>query len=148
MAHLPNAEMAIIAWLKTVPGVPSTKVATTVPADLNAWKDTGFVQVFTVGGSPGVHVPMRAPVLQISAWAVSPNSQKTPWGQAQALAERVFSGFYNPDLFPVRVTFGGLDYRPAQIHTGYPLSEPQKIPGSESGYAQVRFDATISWVAA
>jgi hypothetical protein len=143
----PNAEMAAVAWVKQVPGVDPTKVATTLPRDVDAWAATGFVTVSGVGGSPNVHVAMRRPVVSISAWAVTPNSEKAPWGRAQALAERVFAAFYDPEMFPHRVTFPeSVDFYPASIRTGHPLAEPRKVPGSEAGYAQVQFDATFAWV--
>lgn len=145
MTHYPNIEMAATAWVKTIPAIDPTKVATTVPGDPTGWADTGFVQVMAVGGSPAVHTPMRSPTVSVSAWAVSPGSQKTPWGKAQALAETVFNAFYDPHLFPFVAVFSPLDYLPAIVRTGYPLSEPRKIPGNDAGYGQVQFDAMFTW---
>lgn len=145
MTHYPNAEMAAQGWIRSVPGVDPTKVATTVPADASLWADTGFVQLMSVGGSPAVHTALRHPTLSISAWAVAPGSQKTPWGKAQALAETVFQAFYDPARFPFVAVFSPMDYYPAMIRTGYPLAEPRKIPGNDAGYAQVQFDAVFTW---
>lgn len=147
MPWRPNAEMALIAWLKSLPTIPTGKVATTLPSDAATWKTTGFVVVTSVGGSPDPDVALRNPVLSIGAWAVNPGSEKTPWNQAFALAEAAFQGFYEAGAFPFQATFTPLDYSPAKIMAGYPLTEPLKMPGSESQYAHVAFDATIGWVA-
>lgn len=141
--HSPNADIVLVSWLKTVPGVDPSKVATTLPANPAVWADAGFITVSGVGGTPDVYAPVRRPVMTISAWRVSLNSEKTPWNLAMALAEHVFRAFYDPDLFPAELTW--LTHRPAVLHTGFPVIEPRKVPGSTAGYAQVSFDVQIAW---
>lgn len=142
----PNAEMAAVAWIKSIPGVDATKVATTLPADPDKWATTGFITVQVVGGSPAVGVPMRNPVLAISAWKTVINSDKTPWGETQMLAETVFNAFFDPALFPLRVE--NPQFLPISIRTAWPLTEPRKVPGNAAGYAHVQFDAQFSWTTA
>jgi hypothetical protein len=141
--YAPNAEMVGIAWVKSLPGMDATKVATVVPGDTSKWSATGFVTVTAVGGSPNIYVPMRHPVVQISAWMVRENSEKAPWGEAQVLAEAIHAAFY--DQANLAQTFTWTNYRPAVLHSGYPLQEPRKIPGSAAGYAHVQFDAQLHW---
>lgn len=146
MSYQPNAEMAVLAWVKSLPGVDATKVATTLPGDPTKWSDTGFIVVTGVGGSPLADVKLRRPVVSIACWGNTPNSDKAPWGRTQALAETVFNGFYSTATFPFRATWD--QFLPAIVLTGQPTTEPRKVPGSTSGFAQVQFDATFSWLTA
>jgi hypothetical protein len=145
MTHHPNGELALVALIKTIPGVPPGKVATTLPGDTSTWGTAGFVQVASVGGSPLLGQPLRAPVLSVSAWCVTPNSQKSPWGQAQALAELVFEALQADATYPVEPAMPA-GYGAARVLSGWPISEPRKMPGSEAGYAHVQFDLSIRWV--
>lgn len=147
MAKRPNAEMAMKAWCLSRPSTPAGKVATQLPKLDTDWSATGFIVVRSVGGFPDVDAALRNPVLSLSVFTTKPGSQSPPWDMAFGLAEQLFAEFYEANAFPYASGFGPLDYSPVKIMTGYPLSEPIKIPDSDSAYAQVSFDATISWVA-
>jgi hypothetical protein len=147
MAKRPNAEMAMKAWCLSRPSTPSGKVATQLPKNDVDWKDTGFIVVRSVGGSPDVDASLRHPVLSMSIWTCQPGSQTPPWNMAFGLAEALFDEFYKSDSFPYAADFTSLGYDSAKIMAGYPLTEPVKVPGNESAYAQVSFDAAIHWVA-
>ncbi len=145
MPHLPSAELVAVAWLKTLDGVPSDGVATTLPGDPTVWAANGFVQVGTVGGSPAVHTPLRTPVVQVDCWANNSNSAKSPWGKSSALAELVVAATYSirPRLLVMPEGFHN-----ARLNTAWPLTEPRRIPGDEAGFARVNFDLALSWVVA
>ena len=69
MAKIPTNELAAITWLRTVPGVPSTKVSTRLPDDNSLIAPSGFVTVLTVGGDSDIYVPRRSPVLVVKSLA-------------------------------------------------------------------------------
>lgn len=145
MLHNPNSGLLGIELVRALPQVDPTKVASSLPGDVGAWASTGFWQVLPVGGTPAAEVRLRRPVLQLSAWAVNPNSQKAPWGKAQAIAELVFNGLLDPATYPLTPEpMAG--YIEARILQAYPISEPRQIPGSQAGYAQVQFDFEMRWV--
>lgn len=143
MANLPNTDLVATSWLKTLPGVNPLRVASSLPGDNASWADTGFVVATSVGGSPGLHVPMQRPVVAIDCWANNPNSQKAPWGKAGHLAQLVLLGTYMTE--PVDLTFSG-DFEPARVFAVAPLSEPRKVPGDEAGFARYSFDLVFNWV--
>jgi hypothetical protein len=142
MAAFPTAEMVTVAYLKTVENVPADKVATTLPADAASWKDSGFVQVTSTGGSPSIDVPLYTPVLQIDCWANNTNSQKPPWGQAGSLAGAVVYGIYRAET-PALVLPAG--FHGATVHTAHVVSEPRRVPDPEAGFARYQFDISITW---
>lgn len=142
MAHFPNAELVAVAWVKSVPGVDPTKVATSLPADTSVWSATGFVQVGVVGGSPNVDTPLFAPVVQVDCWTNAVNSNKPPWGQAHALAGAIMWATYRHE--PTTVAMPE-NYHPARLLSVYGLSEPRRIPSDTAGYARVQFDLAMVW---
>lgn len=144
--YRPNAEQAGVAWAKTIPEVDASKVATKLPADVTKWASTGFVVVSNVGGSTPVGIEVRQSVLSFDCYWANPNSEKTPWGEARALAESVFHGFFIEDLFPQR--FEIPSFLPVSVRSGWTNTEPRRVPGSVAGYAHVSFDATIAWCVA
>jgi hypothetical protein len=143
----PSTELVAIAWLKTLPGIPTTSVATTLPGDSSTWSELGFVQVSVVGGSPEIHNPRRSPVVQIDCWACNPNSEKTPWGKAGVLVETIVNATYLLELSNVTVSLTPADtYDRARVLSAYPLTEPRRVPGDEAGFARLQFDMALSWV--
>lgn len=144
MAHPPSAELVATAWLKTLPGIPESGVATSLPGDPASWSTNGFIQVVTVGGTPPVDTPMRTPVVQVSCWANNPGSAKTPWRKASVLAENVVAGCYADTQQRQLPMPDG--YRGARIHAVWPISEPRRIPQDEAGFARVDVDLAVTWV--
>lgn len=147
MPHFPTAEQIAVAWITTVPGIPTGKVATTLPADDTSWASTGFVTITGVGGSPASrYVPMHEPVMQVDCWAVNPGSSKPPWGRAGELAglivERTFTDL-RPGEFTVRTGF-----LPVLMRSVWPLSEPRRINEDEAGYARYQFDIVFAYTVA
>lgn len=141
--YQPNAESVGIEWVKTVPGVDPTLVGHSLPKDVSKWGKRGFITVASIGGDTNPNIALRGSILSLGFWLALPNSEKTPWGEAQAYAELVFNAFFDPTLFPLRVERDS--YLPASLRTAYPMSEPRKRPGSTAGYAQVQFDARFVW---
>lgn len=139
----PSHEQVVIAWLKTLTGVPTDKIATSLPADNASWAPSGFIQVTTVGGSPAVHVPVFNPVVQVDCWANNVDSQRPPWGKASSLAERIMWATYavtQPGRFDL-----GADVHQPRLMSVYPLSEPRRIVSDPANFARVQFDLTVRW---
>ncbi|MDQ3760976.1 MAG: hypothetical protein M3460_04555 [Actinomycetota bacterium] len=143
----PNVELLAVAWLKSLDGIPTGGVATTLPADPATWSQDGFVQVTSVGGSPAVHTPLRRPVVQLDTWANNPNSLKPPWGRASALMETIIWGCYQLSsqqrMFVLPHGFGN-----ARLLTAWPVTEPRRVPADESGFARYTCDLTMVWTTA
>ncbi|GAA3230694.1 hypothetical protein GCM10017691_23880 [Pseudonocardia petroleophila] len=143
MAHLPNTDVVTVAWLKTLSSLPPLAIATSLPGDVASWANTGFVQAMSVGGTPGVHVPLQSPIVQIDCWAATPNSQKAPWGKAGALAEAVYLAAVEFDRRFEPVLPG--DFETARILSVYPISEPRKMTGDEAGFARYTLEIALAW---
>lgn len=142
MAWFPTAEQLAVAWVKTVPEVDPSKVATTLPADAAGWAASGFVQVGIVGGSPSVHTPLLSTVVSVHCWAANLNSNRPPWGRAGSLAAAIVWATYG---HPAAVVDLGVEFHRARLLSVYPLSSPRRIPGDEAGFAHVEFDAAMAW---
>jgi hypothetical protein len=138
-----NTELVAVAWLAGVTGLSSAMVASTLPQDETTWSAAGFVTVRTSGGSPGIHVPMRAPVVTLDFWGVRPSSSKPPWFQANYLAELVDAG--------CRATGAGrtvtlpTNYPAAHVHSAYFVQEPRRAYGDQGDYAHYIADLALYW---
>lgn len=141
-----NHDLVAVAWLKLA--VPGIGVATSLPAVDSALRTGGFVRALTVGGSPDLYVPMRAPVVSAECWAAPAvdGSTKVPWGRANALAEAVVAATYNPALMGVELDLG--DYPSARVHTVVALSEPRRIENDPANWARYDVDLLFRWTAA
>lgn len=142
---VPTTDLVAVAWLRGVPGVPSTAVATTLPSNASTWSASGFVQVTAVGGTSNPHLPVRSPVVGVDCWAVAPGSAKPPWGRANSLAEAVRAGTFGAAGRMVTLSVGGLR---ARVLEAYLLSEPRRITDDEGSYARYAFDLALHWVPA
>lgn len=135
-------EQVAVAWIKTLPTVPSDKVATSLPADSTVWGATGFVQVTVAGGTPDGYVPLYRPVVQVDCWATNPGSDKPPWGRAGSLCQAIIWATYRMRGMVVDL---GSDFAVASLLSVRPLGEPRRIPDDEAGFARVQVDLELSW---
>lgn len=157
MSYVPSAELVAVAWLKNIFSPTFDNIATNLPGDNTTWSDDGFIQVGVVGGSPGVHVPMRNPVIQVDCWACNLNSQKPPWGKASALAETIVEALYDPESVGEALTMPGTPgmYLRARVLSAYAVSEPRRLTlgrqttpeDSATGFARLQFDMSMHWTA-
>jgi hypothetical protein len=145
---LPTNDLAAMAWLRTIPGLPSQKISTKLPGKISVIAEEGFITVRTVGGSSDVHLPRRSPVIEVQAWACHPESddREPPWAKANNLVEiiREFCedvGFTN---------FGGViptksGYYDICVPSAITQGEPTKIEDDEARFACYRQDILINW---
>jgi hypothetical protein len=138
-----NTELVAMAWLGGVTGLTSAMVATQLPKDNSSWAASGFVAVRTVGGAPGIHVPLRQPVVMVDTWAVNPNSGKPPWFQANALAELIDAGCRAATA--ARTVTLPTNYGQARVHSAYLVSEPRRAYGDQGDYARYTTDLPLNW---
>jgi len=141
----PTGELVAIAWLKLA--VPGIGVATTLPSDATALRTSGFLQARTVGGSPDLYLPMRAPVVAVSCWAApsTEGSSKPPWNRANSLAERIVAATYDRALMDVTVDVSASDYTDAHVRTVVALSEPIRVEDDPGNYARYDVDLLVRW---
>lgn len=128
-----NSELAVMAWLKTVPGIPVDQIGTTLPQDNSTWAASGFVQPLAVGkGSSNPYYGYRAPVFEIHCWAVNPAKQTPPWWKANELAENIWAHLVEENGLENLETRTG--YRKVRVLQVWGIEEPKRIPwGFPSG---------------
>jgi hypothetical protein len=144
MALRANTELVAVAWLGGVAGLSTSMVATNLPTDNSTWAASGFVTVRTVGGAPGVYVPLRSPVVTVDAWGVKPGSSKPPWFQAASLFEAIDLGCRASNVS--RALTLPTNYSGARVLTAYLLSEPRRAYGDQGDYAHYIADLALHWV--
>ena len=142
----PTTELVAVAWIGGIQGLSPGMVATQLPKDNTTWAASGFVTVRTVGGAPGMYVPLRQPVVAVDAWAVNPTSNKPPWFQANGLMELIDQGcrVSNAGRW---LTLPGL-YLQARVATAYWVTEPQRVYTDQGGYARYTANLALNWVPA
>jgi len=144
----PNNTLVAVAWLSTLTDLPVGGIATTLPRDPATWQTNGFVTVGpVVGGSPGVEMPTRHPVLQVQTWANGGQSAKPPWNKAEQLAEIILAGCQGAvrPHSSVVLTLPAA-YSAARLLGAYGISEPRRLPSDVASYARYEVDIQIDWV--
>lgn len=151
--YAPTNALVVQAWLgQRVAGVVPAQIAGRLPRDPSTWADAGFIVVSIVGGSPDVDIPVRHPLAQIDAYAVTLDaagtvSTKPPVAKANRLAELVriatdAGTFYSkPVAMPA-------NYLGAIVLGAAVTSEPREITDDPSGYARVTLDLALDWARA
>jgi hypothetical protein len=136
--------MVAITWLRTL-GLPCDGIGDDLPADPATWAALGFLHVPTVvGGSPGIHVPMRAPVVQVDAYTNQPRSVRVPWNKAEDLAGALLAAVQDQQA-PVSLTMPA-GFFPVRLHSVWAQSEPRRIPSDPADYGRVSTDYEFRWV--
>src|SRR4051812_48856122 len=116
-----------MTWLRSLTDLPTSSIATTLPADTTTWGASGFVVVSGIGGGMNSYVPMADSALSIDTWAAAANSDRPPWPVASKLIELVlWQTFAHPPGGLVTMPSG---YADAYLHAVYPLGRPRRVPG-------------------
>lgn len=147
MAIPPSNEQVAVKWLGTVPAL-SGLVATTTPAALEDWADTGFVTVGGAGGSPHMYLPVAGPVVSVHFWAYAANSARPPWGLAGDLYSYVRYGDYGVlDYSHIgrRLTGFPIKYTDARVLEANFLAEPERRPGDPGDFAEYVANLELHW---
>ena len=147
--YYPTNALVAVAWLgQRVAGLEPGMVATRLPRDLSTWADLGFVQATVVTGTPDVDVPIRRPLVQIDAWAHSPDGVKPPVNKAARLAELVRVATELPTAkysTPVEMP---ANYAGAIVLSAYVVTEPYEVTDDPSGFARISLDLVLEWARA
>lgn len=147
--YYPTNALVAVAWLgQRVPGLAPGIVATRLPRDLAAWADLGFVQATVITGTPDVDVPIRRPLVQIDAWAHSPDGVRPPVNKAARLAELVRVATELPTArysSPVEMP---ANYAGAVVLSAYVATEPYEVTDDPSGFARISLDLVLEWARA
>jgi hypothetical protein len=144
-----NNDVVAVAFLKTILG-QSGGVGTELPAKVQGqpetWKDTGFVQVTVVGGSSSIYNQQKAPVMGLKCWAVTPDSRRPPWQEANNLAETIrakcFGRYTNPVFVALPTGYPG-----ALVHDAHFVTDPIRVEGDDSAYACYLAHLQMYWKA-
>lgn len=151
--YYPTNALVVQAWLgQRVAGVVPAQVAGKLPRDPATWADEGFVVVTIIGGTPDVDIPVRHPIAQIDAYAVTLDatgtiSVKPPVGKANRLAELVRVATDAGTYYSKPVTMPA-NYLGAIVLGASVVSEPREITDDPSGYARVTLDLALDWARA
>lgn len=151
MTNPATTTQVVLAWLRQYAGYPGS--ATVVPALVDWADDPGvFVRVAgVVGGSPGLYIPDRGPVVQIETYAAAraaagsaSASRKIPRGRA----EEAMVDICNQTLTFVSGTNLALpgSMRPVWIETIYPVSDVRELPDSGPNMARYSADIFVGWI--
>lgn len=140
MGYHPNAELVSIYWLKSVSGLPSDKIATTLPSDNSAIAGSGFITVQAVGGVPDPDTYMQSSLIQVDCWGYNENSEKVPWGKTYNLAMVIKEGIKSA---PRTVTTPSA-FDNAYVHEVIVERDPMRIL-DDPAFARYQMDLTIFW---
>jgi hypothetical protein len=141
-----TAELAAVAWLKSLNGLGDGMVATQLPKDQDTWTATGFVVVAAdVGGAQNGYVPWRQSVLQLETYGVNPRTLNPDWATANYLAELIVAAATgNENLGVELATRDG--YAPIRVTDASPATAPNRAETDPSSYALYRTDLALNWV--
>lgn len=131
-----NTELAARAWLKTVPGLPTGQIGTTLPQDNTTWAPSGYVQLIVTGpGKSSGYFGYRAPVVTAHCWAIKPNTQTPAWGKANDLAESIWAELIKDDNMRMELDVGVPGFnKKVCVYQAWPVDEIKRIPwGFPSG---------------
>lgn len=152
--YLPTGALVVTAWLgQCVAGILPSQVATSLPRDLSAWADAGFVQVTIIPGTadPDSGAARRA-IAQIDAWGATISTDgsvaaKPAVMKATRLAELIVRATEDDaqrDAFGRPVTMPA-NYLGARVLAAFPMTEPSPVPDDPSGFGRVTFDLALDW---
>lgn len=148
-----NDELVARAWLKSLPGLPSDQIGTTVPQDTSKWSASGFIQITVTGDMSHKYYKLRRPVITAVCWAVNPalknsphrnsQSQTPPWGKACDLAEGIANGCWEfvPGVLDLGVP-GAPEVRTLQANI---IQTPRRVLGDGGEYARYTVDFELNW---
>lgn len=150
MSEAPTTTQVIEAWVKQFAGKP--RCATQLPA-LDSWIADGYFVLIAgvVGGSPGLYVAERAPIVQLDFYAANRAkagsaalSRKPPRGRAESLGNEIVSQTYaTPEGFALTL---GAGYRPVYLMSIYPVSEVRELPTADQNLARYSADINVGWI--
>lgn len=134
IAHA-NSELVARAYLKTIPGLPTSQIGTTLPQNLSTWAATGFVQlIVSMGNKSNKYYGYRRPIVTAHCWAVNPNAQTPPWGKAVDLAETIYEHLLVEGNGVENLSLGVSGAPEVRVLQAWVMSEPKRIPwGFPSG---------------
>lgn len=142
---LPTSPLVALAWLRSRAGIVPGQVATKLPRELATWADLGFIQASVVTGRVDDDTRARSPLVQIDAWAHSPNSVKPPVGKAARLAELVLKAVETDSQTYGQTIDLGPNYLSARVLSAHSPTEPSEVEGDPSGFARITFDFVLTW---
>jgi hypothetical protein len=149
MTIAPSNEQVGVKWLAGVESLDGL-VATSLPAAIEDWAETGFVTVSGAGGSPHAYLPVSGPVLSVHLWAVAVNSAKPPWGLASDLYSHIrygTNGVLDDDNIGRLLTGFPAKYSNARVLQANVVSEPERRPGDPGDFAEYVFNLELRWSA-
>jgi hypothetical protein len=151
-----NTELVARAYLKTITGLPTNQIGTTLPQKISTWASTGYIQLIVIYGTKGnIYYGYRRPVITIHCWAINPNGQNPPWGKACDLAEIIYAKLLETGNGIENLSLGVAGAPDVRVLQAWEVSEPKRVPwGFPSGegsfvdpgnMAHYTMDIQIAW---
>lgn len=142
----PNSEKVAMTFIRELLAGIAPVAAVRPDPNVSDWKSTGFVQVYTIGGTPNTDIPKYQPVLTIDCWAVG-RGGNPDWGTANQLAEVVRHKLQSSvaDFFGGTLDMGA-DMKDARVLSAWLVTEPRRITGNADDFARFTMDLEIHWV--
>lgn len=140
MAFHPNSELVMVEWLKGVAGMPTDKIATTLPSDNAAISASGFVTVQAIAGVPDMDTFMQNSLVQIDAWGYNENSNKMPWGKTYNLMMLIKEGTKGA----ARDITTPSAFNDAHVYEVRATQDPRRIP-NDPAFARYSMDVIVHW---
>lgn len=140
-----SGEGVAVAWARTL-ALPA--VATTLP-DVSQWPVLagtvrGFVTVDAVVGGTVLDNPLRAPIVQFSAWAAVLDSDRPQWNAANELIETLWNAQYDLAAFPALVQQDA-EHLSARVLAVRGLGEPARKNDPDESRAHFTCDLQMWW---
>lgn len=141
--YLPTAALVGVAWMRQRTRLNPGQVATSLPADQEGWKSSGFVTINALPSrSADIDLPQRRlSMLTADCWAI-----KGQWNLANQLAE-IIRQATEAQLHGQQLTVAP-DYLDARVQSLYLVTEPRVVRDDPSGFARLTFDVQCDWLVA
>jgi hypothetical protein len=130
----PGSFQVAVAWLKSLPELAATEVATTLPQPKD-WPGQDFVTVSaSLGGMPSPYIATRIAVMQVDAWAKAPNSTRPAWNRASITAEAIRDACLGNLAHGIFTIPGG--FLSADLHGVTCMAEPRRAGNDPAAIAR------------
>lgn len=143
----PNGELVAQAWVAKYVGFPAAQIAATLPKP-DKWTANGFLTVRALAaGTPMPELAQRrGTVVQLDAWAASPNTVRPLWGVALTMLERVrVATFRDNQAYGKSLEMPVSGFQAARVFAAYLTREPVRVEGDPSAYAHMTCDLAVDW---
>jgi hypothetical protein len=147
MAKPVSSELAVWAWLQSIPGITPAMVSTRLPQDQTTWATTGFVRVGPeFGGALHREIPVRSPVMELHVYGTNPGTNQPGWQTASDLAELIIQACYANHNLNNALDMPVPGYRQARVCGVWPDTDPRRNHNDVADYGHFELDVEFRWI--